>query len=85
MGRPRLELKEKVYSKLSPQGNCLIWTGRITTGGYPEVVHLGKYISVSRYVYMKETGEKLELSENLIHVCGNKKCVNPLHLERKKK
>jgi len=64
-------------------GQCIEWQGYILANGYGQI-HLrkgkGGKVQAHRYVYEKAIGaipEGLELD----HLCRNRKCVNPNHLE----
>ena len=75
-------LTEKVMSRIDkndPNG-CWIWIGYINEGGYGRVTAWGKPRLAHRLVYQIEIGT---IPEGLVldHLCRNRKCVNPKHLE----
>jgi len=75
-----------VYAKISPEPNtgCWIWTGAISDTGYgnASVVIDGKRKTknIPRLMYQLEKGP---IKPGLIidHLCRNRWCVNPDHLE----
>jgi len=67
--RPFMDFVEKTES-------CWIWRGTVRTNGY------GSYHGTHAHVKSYEI-HKGEIPENTVvhHVCGNRRCVNPEHLE----
>jgi len=79
-GRPQNTI-EKILSRIEKiPDSCWIWTGGVHPCGYGTVGYLGRNHYVHRLVYEQlvwPVGEGLELD----HLCRNKVCCNPLHLE----
>lgn len=74
-------VEERFWSKVEKTPTCWIWKGTTTTWGYGQfaVTHFDK-VSAHRMSYELLRGsipERLELD----HLCRNKACVNPTHLE----
>lgn len=70
----------QIMDKVKKSGECWEWTGEITSKGYGRLDVQGKRIRAHRYFYNLFVGaipEGLELD----HLCRNRKCVNPKHLE----
>jgi hypothetical protein len=60
---------------------CWIWIRSKVTGGYGSIVINGKTKRAHRVSYELAYGVKLTPDQFLHHVCRNKDCVNPEHLE----
>lgn len=76
-----LSMKDRIEMCLVPGDNgCLIWNGHTDTGGYPNITFKGKKYLVHR-AYYKELVGNIESHDTLDHLCRNKMCVNPEHLE----
>lgn len=77
-------LLARVLKKINKTNDCWIWTGAISGNGYGQIWgdKNGKQMSLPahRVVYGLLVGEipdKLDID----HLCRNKTCVNPAHLE----
>ena len=81
MGRRKKTLEQKyqyIASKVQIEGECHIWTGRLRTDGFlPEICRM----SLRRLMYFKHYG--VTKKEILLSLCGNKLCINPLHIGTK--
>lgn len=60
---------------------CWEWVGRKTKKGYGRFSYGGRVGYAHRYSYQKYVGE-IEEGMTIDHVCENKGCVNPEHLEQ---
>lgn len=76
-----LTIKERIEMKIVEDKNeCLIWQGQTDTSGYPNIKFKGKNHLVHR-AYYKEIVGNIASHDTLDHICRNKLCVNPKHLE----
>lgn len=77
---------QKILEKTEQQGDCLIWTGRIQSGvPFLSIRVQGQkplHLTIRRYFYEQNTGEKLHRQAKLSMSCGNPLCVNPDHIVR---
>ena len=62
------------------ENNCWNWTGHITKNGYGMTSIGNKQYMAHRYTYEWKFGK---IKDKLVidHLCRNRKCVNPDHLE----
>jgi hypothetical protein len=63
-----------------PVGQCWTWTGATSDGGYGVVRWGGKIGRVHRLVYEAMVGP-ITAGLDLDHLCRNRACYNPAHLE----
>ena len=59
---------------------CWEWTGKIASNGYGHTTIKGKCLLAHRAFYSHAKGEIPE-GLTIDHLCRNKRCVNPDHLE----
>ena len=73
---------ERFLSKINVvESGCWEWTDSLTTKGYGQIRIKDKKQHVHRFIYEYYYGE---LNSTLVinHLCRNRKCCNPLHLEQ---
>lgn len=75
-----LTTEERFWQKveINPDG-CWNWTGS-TTKGYGQFGLKGRLVYAHRYSYQTLVGE-VPSGLELDHLCRNRQCVNPQHLE----
>ena len=69
-----------VHYRIDEPSGCWVWLGELNTGGYGTIRHMGKSVKAHRWVYVKHVGVIPDGME-LDHLCRNRACVNPEHLE----
>lgn len=62
-----------------PDG-CWEWIGHLSTEGYGRLNVLGQRVYAHRYSYERFVGP-IPPGLEIDHLCRNRKCVNPTHLE----
>lgn len=74
--------KARLLAKVDKrEDGCWIWTGATARGGYGCVGFQGRTAAAHRTSFYLFTGRQLSPIELLHHLCHNKRCVNPEHLE----
>lgn len=78
--RERMVKKDEEFYKINSQSGCWDFTGATFDTGYGQLRRNRKIIRAHRYFYEKYKGA-VPQGYDLDHLCKNKKCVNPQHLE----
>lgn len=75
------ELPDRFWSKVEQRGDeCWVWHGSFTDEGYGQVTVNYKRTLVHRHAYEQLVGPIPE-GLHLDHLCRNRGCCNPAHLE----
>lgn len=74
----KIEVLNRYKSNL--ETSCWEWIGELCGSGYGIFRSKGKNISAHRYFYETYKG-KIPKGLEIDHLCRNRKCVNPEHLE----
>lgn len=64
-----------------PETGCWVWTKRTEPDGYVRVMRKGRKVYAHRVSFFLANGYVPEGSRVVDHVCRNRACVNPAHLE----
>lgn len=80
MGKPRSEREDAFWSRVVPTGFCWEWTGYRLDSGYGRMSFAGRMQVAHRIAYQILVGE-IPNGLQLDHLCRNRGCVNPDHLE----
>lgn len=64
----------------SPGSPCVDWPGTVNAGGYGQVTYKRRHWVAHRLAYTLYRGPVPE-GLDLDHLCRNRRCVNPWHLE----
>lgn len=77
---PDHDIEERFWKRVRKTDACWEWTGAHTGGGYGATYKSGRQVVAHRIAYELLVGpipEGLQLD----HLCRNRGCVNPAHLE----
>jgi HNH endonuclease len=81
MAKRWASVDERFNSYTFYTGDCIVWTGATTSNGYGQFsLNTKKMIPAHRYTYERLHGPVTQGLE-LDHLCRNRACVNPGHLE----
>lgn len=75
-----LSLSERLQARTVTQGDCLLWTGYVSPGGYAYIKYQGVMMGVHRAVWLDFYGSLPPAGIVLDHRCSNRTCVNLDHL-----
>lgn len=70
---------DRFWSKVQITPKCWVWTASLTTSGYGQF-WIGRLLMAHRVAYELVKGP-IPTGLQLDHLCRNRKCVNPDHLE----
>lgn len=75
-------IEDRIASKVTWKGDCLIWTGAVSNSGYGRIGtdRTGGTGQVHRVAYEIAKGP-IPDGMHIDHLCSNRLCVNPDHLE----
>jgi hypothetical protein len=73
-------LMQRFFEKVEKTSYCWNWTGYVTESGYGQFRYMGKTQRAHRVSYELAYGS---IKDNFVidHLCKNRKCVNPKHLD----
>lgn len=72
--------EKRFWSKVDTTGDCWVWTAKAAIAGYGVFSVGPKMIRAHRYAYELLVGP-IPDGLQLDHLCRNRRCVNPAHLE----
>ena len=75
------EDKQRLLSGFVTEDGCWIWARGCAAGGYGSIVIEGKMWRAHRACYELIYDVTLTPNQFLHHLCKNKACINPFHLE----
>lgn len=78
-GDPRLPARFWTKVRLDKESGCWVWTASGNAGGYGRITIKRRSVCVHRLAYEALVGPIP--AETLDHLCRNRACVNPAHLD----
>jgi len=78
------QLSKRLWTKVSRTGNvceCWLWTGAITSAGYGSIYAGNRRVASAHRVTYEETFGPIPAGLQIDHLCRDRRCVNPWHLE----
>lgn len=80
-GTIRVPLAERLWAKVEwSEDGCWVWQGAVTSAGYGSI-KVGGCMRGAHVVAYELSGEVIPEGMQLDHLCENKRCVRPSHLE----
>jgi len=77
----QVSILDRINKNIEKTEYCWSWNGRVSgKKGYPQISLSGKQVMVHRIIF-EELVRVLEPGETIDHLCRNRLCVNPEHLE----
>jgi hypothetical protein len=73
-------INRKSYYTVNNLTRCWEWIKTLSHNGYARLWHDGRLTSASRYFYKNIKGD-IPDGMQIDHLCKNRRCVNPEHLE----
>lgn len=76
------DVKARLWGKadVRGEGDCWLWTGARQSLGYGHMWFAGRMVLAHRLAYVAQGGI-IPPGFTLDHLCRNRACINPLHLE----
>lgn len=75
-----MPVAERFWRRVNRDATCWTWRGGVTSNGYGTFTDRGRRVSAHRYAYEQSRGA-IPAGLVLDHLCRNRRCVNPDHLE----
>jgi hypothetical protein len=73
-------VEDRFWSKVDAQGPCWEWTGARSSSGYGQIWVKPAKVVAHRFAYEQLVGP-IPVGLQLDHLCRNRACVNPDHLQ----
>lgn len=77
-----LTISDLQYNCFITDSNCWIWKSFKDKAGYGKTLFKGKKHYVHRVAYMLHNEVLIDSTIIIRHICNNKSCCNPLHLQK---
>jgi hypothetical protein len=74
-------LRERLMEKFVETNGCWLWTGAVTTSGYGRIGTSSYTTAFAHRVSYELHVGSIPAGLHIDHLCNNRLCVNPEHLE----
>ena len=71
----------RFWAKVEKTDSCWLWTGAKFSDGYGAILSEGKVAKVHRLAWEEWNHEPIPFGMVIMHMCNQKDCCNPEHLE----
>ena len=75
------DVNERFWSKVKKTDSCWLWTGYKHPSGYGTFGYKGRTAYLAHLVSLELCGRTKPIGMQADHICRNRSCVNPGHLE----
>lgn len=79
-GPRQLRMTERNIAFEIDDNGCYVWTGPLNSGGYGTAMYFGKLRTAHRAIWLDTVGQIAD-GLHLDHLCRNRACINPDHME----
>ena len=77
----RFGLRQYLEARLQRRGHCWVWCGGITADGYGEISNRFRPMRYAHQAVLSLAGLRTAHGQHIDHLCRNRACANPLHLQ----
>lgn len=75
-------LGPRFWAKVDKSGDCWLWLGAMKPNGYGNASYgPGRFTQAHRVAYLLERGALPPVGKEIDHLCRNRRCVRPDHLD----
>ncbi len=74
-------VEERLLARLHFSDGCWTWTGAISPAGYGRAKIRGRVDYMHRFAVEWTIGRRLRVGEQIDHLCRDRRCARPSHLE----
>lgn len=75
-------IEERFWAKVNTDGDCWLWQASVSSTGYGAfTIHYPRKIGAHRFSYYLSRGRCPPAGLTIDHLCRNRACVRPDHLE----